>query len=174
MKNDLRITFPSSNFLKLDKEIKSYIDKSIEEFMNDIQGNEQNFPYSLYIYYDEYRTKEYRSYVFYKSLFTGGAHPRNTIFTINYNTKTNTIVDINNLINDYPNLLNTFSYQSRMQLKNTKQFHDPRISKMLIEGTKPSKENFKNFIFSENGIILFFQQYQIAPYYMGQFKTIIQ
>lgn len=44
---------------------------------------------------------------------------------------------------------------------------------MLYEGTKPIKENFNNFIFSKNGLIIYFPQYQIAPYSQGEFNVIV-
>lgn len=174
MKNDLRITYPRSNFKVLNNEVIKYINTNIEEFMNYSQESVQNFPYSLYIYYDEYETNNYISYVFYNSMFTGGAHPNNTIYTINYDKNTNKIVNINDLVSDNPNILNTFSYQSRIQLGSKKEFQDPNIKEMLIEGTKPVKENFKNFAFTKDGIILYFEQYQVAPYYMGAFKILIK
>ena len=37
---------------------------------------------------------------------------------------------------------------------------------MLLEGTIPIINNFKNFVFSDN-IIIFFEEYQIAPYSSG-------
>ncbi len=174
MKNDLRITYPRSNFKVLNNEILKYINTNIEEFMNDTQESVQNFPYSLYIYYDEYETNAYVSYVFYNSMFTGGAHPNNTIYTINYDKTRHKIIDINDLVRDNPNLLNIFSYQSRLQLGNKKEFNDPNIKEMLLEGTMPVKENFRNFVFTSDGIVLYFEQYQVAPYSMGAFKVLIK
>ena len=46
---------------------------------------------------------------------------------------------------------------------------DPRITNItwMMEGTKGKKENYQNFIFTENGIIFYFSPYQIAPYSTG-------
>ena len=44
---------------------------------------------------------------------------------------------------------------------------------MLLEGTSPKEENFKNFAFSKDGLILFFEQYQVAPYSEGSFRVVI-
>lgn len=174
MKNDLRITYPNSNYKILNNEVIKYIHSNIKEFMKYAQDHVQNLPYSLYIYYDEYETNNSISYVFYNSLFTGGAHPNNTIFTINYDKNKNKIVDINDLVREKQDILNIFSYQSRKQLENKNEFQNQNIKEMLIEGTKPIKENFKNFAFTNNGIILYFEPYQIAPYYMGTFKILIE
>ena len=40
---------------------------------------------------------------------------------------------------------------------------------MLTNGTKPIKANFKSFVFTKDGIIVFFEKYQIAPYSYGEF-----
>ncbi len=174
MKNTFRIMYPQSAYKELNQEVIYYINKNIQEFMNYTQDSVQNLPFSLYIYYDTYETDEYLSYVFYNSMFLGGAHPNNTIFTINYNKIKNQKIDINDLIKENPMLLNYFSNQSRQQFENHKEFQDPNIKAMLIEGTIPKKENFKNFVFTKDGIILYFEPYQIAPYYMGSFNILIQ
>lgn len=44
---------------------------------------------------------------------------------------------------------------------------------MIEDGTKPINNNFKNFAFSEDGLIIFFEQYQVAPYSFGNFEVII-
>lgn len=44
---------------------------------------------------------------------------------------------------------------------------------MFFEGTRPKKENFINFAFTKDGILLFYPYYQIAPYSEGEFNVII-
>ena len=39
---------------------------------------------------------------------------------------------------------------------------------MLKDGTAPTIDNFKNIVFSNNGLIIYFERYQIAPYYFGE------
>ena len=74
------------------------------------------------------------------------------------------------MINKNQNILNIFSENSREILKSNDKITS---STMLYEGTKPKKENFTNFIFSKNGIILFFPQYQVAPYSQGEFNVVL-
>lgn len=174
MKNDLRISYPRSKYQVLRKEIEKYIHSNIDTFIKESTSTDQNLPYSLYIYYDEYETKEYISYVFYNSLFTGDAHPNNTIYTINYDKMNHKIIDINDLVRRNSNILNLFSNESRKIFQNKKEFKDPNMNQMLIEGTMPNENNFRNFVMTPNGILLFFEQYQIAPYYMGAFQVLIK
>ena len=44
---------------------------------------------------------------------------------------------------------------------------------MMYEGTKPIKDNFKNFVFTKDGILLLFNYYQVAPYSQGEFQIIV-
>ena len=45
---------------------------------------------------------------------------------------------------------------------------------MLDEGTDPTKpENFQNFTITDNAIIIYFQQYQVAPYVYGEQEVIL-
>ena len=48
-----------------------------------------------------------------------------------------------------------------------------KCEELILEGTKPIKENFQHFILTENGIKLIFPRYQIAPYYQGEFELVI-
>jgi len=42
---------------------------------------------------------------------------------------------------------------------------------MLESGTRPTLQNFKNFAFGDDGLILFFENYQVAPYFYGSFQV---
>ena len=44
---------------------------------------------------------------------------------------------------------------------------------MMIEGTSEKIENYSNFAITNNGILVFFDYYQVAPYYYGVQKVLI-
>ena len=44
---------------------------------------------------------------------------------------------------------------------------------MLKEGTQPLTNNYKNILFTNEGLIIYFERYQIAPYYYGDYKITI-
>ena len=173
IKNEMNISYPRTKYPILNKDIKDKIKKLIDEFMSYAQTEvEYNFTYTLDISYDEYGNENYLSYVFYTSTYTGGAHPDNQIFTINYDIKKNQLVTIEEIIEN-KFTLSYLSDKSRRILKQNDQFKDETSLEMLINGTTPNKENFKNFVFTENGIVIYFEQYQIAPYSAGSFKVLI-
>ena len=44
---------------------------------------------------------------------------------------------------------------------------------MLKEGTLPILNNYKNILFSDKGLIIYFERYQIAPYYFGDYSITV-
>lgn len=173
IKNEINISYPRTKYPLLNETITKEIKTILNEFMEYAKSElEFNFTYTLDINYEEYSYNNYLSFVFYTSIYTGGAHPDNKIFTINYDILNNKIITIDDIISN--DKLLTLSNESRkilMQNKNIE--HDKNSKEMLVEGTKPLKNNFRNFVFSENGLIIYFEQYQIAPYSSGSFKVLI-
>lgn len=173
----LNIYYPYTSYELLNKTIEEKIKTEINLLLDAIKeyGVRPNQYYSLFINYDKYSYKNFLSYVFYISSYTGGAHPNNTIWTISYDIDTNEIIDINDLIKKDPTILDTLSSYSKSALKKDKRFNDTSsdIKEMIDEGTKPNVDNFKNFAFSNDGLIIFFEQYQVAPYSFGNFEVVI-
>ena len=83
---------------KVTKEVTSLIDTSKE---NMIQPNQF---YTLNINYEQYSYRDYISYVFFISVYTGGAHPNNTIWTITFDKVNSKFITIEDLVNNYPNI----------------------------------------------------------------------
>lgn len=164
----IKVYYPDTRYLKLDNTIDKKIGEIVSEFKNELTLNQviPNFVSDLIITYDKYSYKDYLSYVFFIEYFTGGAHPNHEIWTIAYDTKSDKIITIDDLINNNSNLLTKLSEYTRNEL-----LHNPGITdvQMLIDGTKPEKENFSNFAFSDDGYLVFFQYYQVAPYSSGSF-----
>ena len=52
---------------------------------------------------------------------------------------------------------------------------NPKITSptWLFEGTRPIKENFKSFVYTNDGLLFFFSPYQVAPYSSGVFESIV-
>lgn len=166
---EIQVDYPKTNYNILNDATKNKIDNYIDNFKHNISDKQPN-NYSLIIYYDVYHYMDYISYIFYIEYDTGGAHPNHDIWTIVFNTKSNKIVTLDNLITYNENILNLFSKYSREELLYNKKIVD---TSMMIEGTRPTKENFSKFVLTNKGIILFFSRYQIAPYSSGHFQIII-
>ena len=117
--------------------------------------------------------KDYISLVFYSELFLGGAHPNHYIDTVIYNTKNNSFININDLINIDKNILIKLSNISREELLRNKVLSNSDVKEMLMDGTSPKTDNFKRLALTDEGIIIFFERYQIAPYYFGDYNILI-
>lgn len=170
--NNITIDYPSTNYYKVNNKIKEYIDTSINNFKS-ITLNKTKTTYYLIITYKEYHYHNLISYIFFYESYTGGAHPIHLINSFIYNIDTNSFVTINSLIENNPNILNELSNYTYKTLSNKEIFQNETIKNMLKEGTQPLTNNYKNILFTNEGLIIYFERYQIAPYYYGDYKITI-
>ncbi len=175
MKNEIRIKidYPKTVYSLLNQNIVNQLNMVIQEFINyQKQLVQQDINYTLDILDEQHNYNDYISYVFYISINTGGAHPNQIITTLNYDRRKNKMITINDLNKN--DILNVICTESRKQLqKNENIASNPKSMQLMMEGTIPNKNNYKNFIFGEKGLIIFFQQYQLAPYSSGILQTTI-
>ena len=173
-KNKVKVYFPNTKYSLLNRKIKVKIERLLRDFNSHLNDVIPNQYFSLDVNYDTYNYYNIISFVFNIESFYGGAHPDHEIWTISYDTKNNKVITIDSLLKKYPNILNKLSNNAYNLLKNNPKLMESSYSKdMLIDGTKPLKENFNSFAFTDKGLIIFFQRYQIAPYSMGDFHVII-
>lgn len=43
----------------------------------------------------------------------------------------------------------------------------------FMEGFEPTKANYQTFALNNKGIIFYFNEYQVAPYYAGNFELLV-
>ncbi|MEG1141179.1 MAG: RsiV family protein [Clostridia bacterium] len=175
-KYKIMMYYPHTKYDNLNNLIDTKINEYISEFKKDI-SNMNNLQsqqyYTLSSKFDTYKYNEYITYVFSFFVDTGGAHPNTYIWTITYDTNNNKVILIDDLINsnkDILNILSKLSYDILSKDKNLKQLND---FAMLKDGTLPIKNNFNKFAFTKDGLKIFFDNYQVAPYYLGSFYVVI-
>ncbi|MEE0700144.1 MAG: DUF3298 domain-containing protein [Bacilli bacterium] len=172
-KYKLNVAYPLSSFNNVNKAILSMINKALKEFIQVSKRTTQtNMYYSLYITYKEYEYNGITSYIFKFSEFTGGAHPNNYLQSIRFD-KDGNIITIDTLLGKDNDILNKLSAVTRKDLLSRKDFKDDNVMSMVLDGTRASKDNFKNFAFTNEGLLVFFDYYQVAPYYYGIQKVLI-
>lgn len=172
-KSEINITYPVTKYTFLNKEIASIINSYQKKFQEELKYITTNNYYTLNISYQKYKYKNYISVILFTEFYTGGAHPNHLIKTINYDTKINKIITIDDLIAKDKNIIDKLSILSREYLSKNKIFNDEIVKEMMLEGTKKKKENFSNFAFTDNGLMILFERYQIAPYYFGDYHIIV-
>ena len=170
--NNITINYPSTNYLKVNTIIKEYLDTNINNFKN-ITLDKAKTTYYLIINYKEYHHQNLISYIFFSESFTGGAHPIHLIKSFIYNIDTNSFITINTLIKNNPSILKELSNYTYKTLSNKKIFQNQVVNNMLKEGTLPTTDNFKNILFTDKGLIIYFERYQIAPYYYGDYNITV-
>jgi len=169
-KNKEDVQIPNTKYELLKNEIHKQIAIYRNEFAELLTTDEQsNQEYTLFITYEEYTYNNYISYIFFIEMFAGGAHPNHKLFTITYDIENNKIFTFEDLQTKYPELLNRLSEYSRHLL-----IRDSRVDiDMLDAGTEPKKDNFEHFVLTKEGIKIFFDRYQIAPYVSGQIDVVV-
>lgn len=153
------------------------IDKSIQAFIKDTQANYLKFygvsssqepagESSLYVIYEiKYDNQEKGLLSLWFTLSTyvkGAAHPNNTLHTLNF-MKGQPLSLVQLFKSDYP-YLKHLSEKSRKALLLKEKSFDP---KWVAEGTQPKPKNFENWYFTDNGLALVFDTYQVAAYVYG-------
>lgn len=162
------IYYPQTSYDALNIKIKSCIQNIVEDFKT-VVGNASEDDYILEISFNYYEYENYISFAFNVFRETGGAHPNTNTFTINYDINNNVIVDITELTKRYNNILDVFYNISYECLKNDEKIIKYGNEDMLEKGLEKKIENYMNFVFDKNGIILFFNPYDVAPYVAGDF-----
>lgn len=104
--------------------------------------------------------------------FSGGAHGNDEVSTFNYDIATNKEITILDFLNNSQENLNKVSELAvkdiNFQLMSKGLQADDSLDQMIKDGTKPTTENFKNFNFDKNKLIIYFQKYQVAPGVVGE------
>ena len=169
----LKAYMPVTGIDELDKKIEDSYQKVIEDFKNEtlnLQLLENGKKFFLNINFTNYEYENYISFLISYSCDFSGAHPYTNITTINYSKEEKKLINIDTLISKNKNILEVFSKCSYESLNNKNEILE---NEELKKGTAANKENFEKFVFSKEGIILFFPNYSIASYYLGNFEVVI-
>jgi hypothetical protein len=115
--------------------------------------------------------KEYLSFAINIYYFSGGAHGINKVCAFNYDIVQKKKLTINDFLGNSLQALQELSQISAQQVTSQLQSSgvqiDDSLIQMIQQGTKPVLDNYNNFNFNYNSLIIYFQQYQVAPGYVG-------
>lgn len=158
---------------KIDEIIKSYTEilkGSIDDNAKNIV-KESGYKYFLDIRFNTYNYLNYVTYVLHISTFTGGAHPNSYYYTITYDKDKMQIVTLESLVKNNNSLLANLSEYTYNNLINNQKIKDIGGLDMVKDGTQPTIQNFENFALTSDGMLIFFENYQVAPYVAGEFAV---
>jgi hypothetical protein len=113
----------------------------------------------------------YISFVINVYYFTGGAHGITETEAFNFDISKNKDITINDFLGDSQTGLQKLAQLSAQQVAAQMQANnvqmDSILTGMINAGTKPIADNFSSFTFTDNFFTVYFQQYQVAPGYIG-------
>ena len=103
--------------------------------------------------------------VFFAAKYTGGAHPITDVQTMNFNMLSGNLLQYQDIFTRTDGLYEFLSdYAYRALRPGLGEFWQDDT---FTGGLEPKAENFKNFVVTPDGLVLIFEQYQIAPYSAG-------
>ncbi|ASQ45298.1 DUF3298 and DUF4163 domain-containing protein [Legionella clemsonensis] len=161
---DLDIKYPQGFANRnIDKVIKAFIDETQQADSNpDASTASTSGKNSLYIDYKlPFQNEKAVSLLFTVSVYSGGAHPNNTVKTFNFiEGQEITLADVFKPESPY---LSQIAKVSRAAILEKKLSDE----KWVITGTEPTADNYRNWNFTKDGIAIVFDTYQVAAYVYG-------
>jgi Protein of unknown function (DUF3298) len=168
----INASYPKTNSETITGYFKSYIDEAISQFKTDTSWSSENESASssmltLDSNYESIKSATVQNYVFSTSLYTGGAHGMQIRKTFSFSPD-GQLLTINNLFNN-PKDLEIFSkiVQNKLLKRENAQ------ADWINDGAGPKIENYQSFIIKDDGVVVLFDQYQVAPYSDGQIDIFV-
>ena len=155
--------FTGGSFAKLNLDLKNVAQQYQRSFAQSkpYRGEE----YSLEAGYVIHRADDSVVAIeFVAETFTGGAHPNHNTDTFNYSMKTGKLMRLADLFKPKADYLPRLARLAREQLGENLQFE---------EGLEPVSKNFSDFLLTTKGLLLYFDEYQVAPYAAGRQEALI-
>lgn len=173
----ISIYYPLTKYDTLNQAVSSILNSYIDQLKGSIDDNSKKqieqtkAKYFLDIKFNMYKYLHYVSYVFYISNYTGGAHPNAYFSTVTFDKNKLKLVTIDDLLKQNKALLVELSQYTYNDLVNNATIKDIGALDMVKDGTEATKENFRNFALTSDGMMIFFEKYQVAPYVAGEFAV---
>ena len=168
---------------KFDQDINNIINNTIADFKRHVTENSaaaKNLPESVR---DNSLEIDYTAYAFNAEgqqivsvrinneiYYAGAAHPMNSIQVYNFNLTQGKEIRLSDLFKTDSGYLKVFSSYARTELANKIKIDD---EKTFNEGTDPTADNYDNWNLQPDGVLITFNEYQVAPYSYGQPEVVI-
>ncbi|MDP4182931.1 MAG: DUF4163 domain-containing protein [Bacillota bacterium] len=120
----------------------------------------------------EYKSSNLLSILITGDFFSGGAHGAPIVKTFNFDLNTQKELGLNDVFNSTTGYLNNLSSICRIDLMNMMGSDGDATS--VNAGTTAVADNFKNWNFSDGGMMFTFDAYQVGPYAIGTPSITVQ
>ncbi len=127
-------------------------------------------PHSLYVTYEAYPYSDtLMAYAVDVSTFTGGAHPNTVRITYSFDPITDTVYSLSDLLESDVDIVDALASFAQENL--AEQLGGGADPEWIAQGTDEIPD-FANFALTADGLIIFFNQYQVAPYAAGILQVV--
>lgn len=174
---DLNVEYPEIGQAAIDKNLASFIGQTIKDFGPGEKS--EHWQDTLYIRYkiSNYQDKTV-SVRFYIYQFTGGAHGSEIANFRTYSLATGQRLTYDNIFKPGYEYLTTLWRNAEPQViaayKSKGVVMDADEIKWVREGSAPKFDNYRNFYLDNNGLVIYFSQYQAAYYAAGTLEVPIK
>lgn len=170
-KVDIEIHYPEPGQERINADILAWAIQLADSFESDYAEEAlPRMPYELKASYSLTRpSSKALSVIWEVSSYTGGAHGNLDLVTSSYLTETGDPLALYDVFEDLDTALQLMSAYSYRQLSET--LGAMRNEEMLRNGTTPDADNFASIALTPEGVRVFFQPYQVAPWAAGLQKV---
>ena len=170
---EIAILYPRTGNAAIDARVAEWAEQHADQFAADSAGKgPDESPYSLDVSYTVTRNdSEMFETLFEYDSYTGGAHPNHELFTLNFMLPDGAQVYLPEIVG-----LDGIKRVSELARKNlidelTKGSDPSSNEDMVRMGTEPQADDFDIFTITKSELILYFSDYQVAPYASGPQMT---
>lgn len=165
----ISVDYPRTESASVSKYMSDFALKQIDEFKSDVAWlsdptiPETNETTSLETTYTKTASSTVTTYVFSSTSYTGGAHDLTTTATFSFNNTSGELLTLKNMFTDESQGLNALSKYVVAELKKRNISDD----KWIADGAGPTEDNYQSFAFTDTGLEVFFDPYDVAAYAAG-------
>jgi len=172
----IEVAYPKLESAAASKYISDFAKGTVDDFKKDTAWqNDPSTPKtveetSLNVDYNVTSAPHTISYIFTVSSYTGGAHGLTTTKTFIFDAFTAELLTLANIFIDEKKGLEALAVIATEQLTTTLQNPD---ATWIAQGAGPTEDNYQNIVFTKEGMQVFFDPYQVAPYVYGPQTVIV-
>lgn len=163
--------FEGEGSAKVNSDIKSVISEKFNAEVNEMKSMPKDDQLNLVPYSETtcsiFASNDYFvSVLFYNESFTGGAHPSHVYFSYNYDFNLDKAVKLQDA--GWPaSFLSKLSAYCIKDVKSQLAKKEINDTASLADAIKPEYSTFDVFNVTEEGMYITFNEYKVAPYYIG-------
>lgn len=161
------VRYPKTNNKKINQEIDNLIESEIDNFKESIMDPIEGLASGIYIsYIVSLNSPTILSIIFDISIYpSGAAHPVSNTNIFNYDLDKERRIDNKEIFTgNYLDVLSEICTERLIEKIEPDEF----MINSIYSGAGPTEENYEHIALTENGIVVIFEQYQVAAYVLGK------